>query len=525
MTKKGGVWHQCTYPGVRCDVPSHVYQATFSPSLDWSEHYAQGAEIQAYWAGVAAKHGADKLIKFNHQVLSAEWSSEKSTWLVTVTNSTGTVVEEADFLIMATGVFSQPKLPAFAGMSTYKGHICHSSRWDPAFDAAGKAIAIVGNGASGLQVLPQLQKVAKRIDHYARSPTWVANSFGDNPADRLSDDIRASFKDPDAYLQYRKRMENRSFSGFGSSVKGGHDSNRVRDDVTELMKARLGDRVDLLQAILPDFSPSCRRLTPGPGYLEALTEPNVEYITSEIESLTETGIRTADGKERAVDAVVCCTGAENSFAPPFPVVNGEVDLASAWKPGGSIGFPQTYLGIAAPGFPNLLFVNGPQSAAVTGTSNVSIENQLTLAARILRKVQSQGIRTISPTRQATEDFQAYCDAYFPRTVLSDTCRSWFNGGVSGGRILANWPGSGLHANIVRREPRWEDWEYTYRSASGNRFAYFGNGWTQKDVLINESTVEGPPVPQGAVDMTPYLTVASVTGDVDLRDYHEKWHEV
>jgi len=140
--------------------------------------------------------------------------------------------------------------------------------------------------------------------------------------------------------------------------------------------------------------------------------------------------------------------------------------------------------------------------------------------RILRKVQNQDIRTITPTLQATEEFRAYCEAYFPRTLATENCSSWYNGGIKGGRVLAMWPGSGLHANNVRREPRWEDWEYTYRSESGNRFAYFGNGWT-KDIELDQQALEAGG--RNEIDMTPYLHVDSVTGKLDLRDYHEKWY--
>ena len=440
---------------------------------------------------------------------------------MTVRRSSETWIEEADFLIMATGVFSHPQLPQYPGMEDYEGHLCHSSRWDPAFDANGKRIAIIGNGSSGMQVLPQLQPLVTQLDHYARSPAWIAGNFGGidgQPGEPIPEKLRSTIADPETYLQYRKNIENRSFKGFGTILKGGTQSQQSRAKFTDLMKSRLAGRPDLLEAILPDFSPSCRRLTPGPGYLEALIQPNVEYITTPIERFTKTGIRTVDGREREVHAIICCTGAEKSFAPPFPIVSSGLDLSSAWKPGGSVGFPYTYLGLATPGFPNLLFVNGPQCASATGTLPFATENQITLIARVLRKAINQDIRTMMPTRQATDDFQAYCDAYFPKTVLSEECSSWFNGGIKGGRVIANWPGSGLHANAVRRDPRWEDWEYTYKSTSGNRFAYFGNGWTQKDVQVNQETPE-------EIDLTPYLQLASVTGGVDLRRYHEMWCDI
>ncbi|TVY56807.1 putative sterigmatocystin biosynthesis monooxygenase stcW [Lachnellula cervina] len=522
----GGVWHECIYPGVQCDVPSHVYQSTFAPSLDWSEHYAKGAEIKAYWHSIAEKYNARQYIQVNHEVLSANWSEEKAKWLVTVAHGATTTVDEADCLIMTTGIFSHPTLPKYPGVSDYEGHLCHSSRWDSNFDPAGRNIAVIGNGASGLQILPQLQKVSRKVDHYVRSPTWVAGSFGPQGDDRgkpISNDLRSSFDNPETYLRYRKGLENPSFGSFDSIRKDGIKSKLNRSNYYSAMKLRLEDRTDLLDAITPDFSPSCRRLTPGPGYLEALTQSNVEYITAKIERFTKTGIRTVDGKERDVEAIICCTGSEKSFAPPFPIIRGETDLSSAWKPGGSIGFPHVYLGLAAPGFPNLFFINGANAAAPTGTLPFATENQIVFVAKVLRKIRTQGIRTISPSLQATEDFRAYCEAYFPRTVMSENCSSWFNGGIRGGRVVGSWPGSGLHANIVRREPRWEDWEYTYQSKSSNRFAYFGNGWTQKDVEANQDSLGNSEKAQ--VDMTPYLHLDSVTGRLDLRSYHEEWFKV
>lgn len=249
---------------------------------------------------------------------------------MTVRHGTTTTVAEADSIIMATGIFSRPTLPKIPGILDYEGHICHSSRWSSDFDPAGKNIAVIGNGASGLQILPQLQKVSHRIDHYVRSPTWIANNFGGQEREKpIPQDLKSPFGDPDAYLRYRKSLENPSFSSFGNVMKDSAKSKQSRANIHEIMKARLGGRTDLLAAIEPDFSPSCRRLTPGPWYLEALTQSNVEYITTGIERFTKSGIKTVDGKERDVDAIICCTGSEKTFSPPFPIVNRRIDLASA----------------------------------------------------------------------------------------------------------------------------------------------------------------------------------------------------
>lgn len=159
---------------------------------------------------------------------------------------------------------------------------------------------------------------------------------------------------------------------------------------------------------------------------------------------------------------------------------------------------------------------GPNSTGPAGTLCHSVENQITYCARVLRKASSQGIRSMAPSAAATRDFRAYCESFFPRTVMSEYCSSWYNGGIKGGRIHGVWPGSGGHVNAVRRSPRWEDWEYTYINSQGNRFAWLGNGWTTKDVVASNGTVDL------GVDLTPWLQEASLTGDIDLRGYHEQW---
>lgn len=263
---------------------------------------------------------------------------------------------------------------------------------------------------------------------------------------------------------------------------------------------------------VPNFPPHCRRLTPGPGYLEALTKPNVTYITTPISHFTPTGIVTINNTHHPIDAVICATGANVDFAPPFPIVNASgIDLMTAWRPDGFFGFPYSYLGFATPGFPNLIHIHGPNAHGTAGTITHSIETQLAYFGKLLRKFISQGIRTIQPTKAATDDFVEYCDAFFPRTNLSRNCSSWANGRRPGARIHGLWPGSQSHVTIVRRDPRWEDWEYEYLRPE-NRFAYWGNG-----VTVKEQEKKG--------DMVPFLKKEACTGELDLRDLHERWWDL
>ncbi|KAI8181181.1 hypothetical protein K4K51_002062 [Colletotrichum sp. SAR 10_75] len=250
--------------------------ATFAPSTTWTEAYATGPEIFAYWKRIADQYEVGKYIRTSHTVTSAEWSEEKAKWIVKIHSDEGEFVDEANFLITATGHFSDPKLPDYPGIKDFKGHLRHTSNWDPNFDPKDKRIAVIGNGASGLQVLPQLQKVASRIDHYARNKTWVAAPIGgEDLADFVADNIEDARTSPEKYLRFRKALEAKLFSRFGGIFKDGPQNAAAEESIRKLMKARLSGSNELAEEIIPDFSIGCRRLTPGPGYLEALTADNV----------------------------------------------------------------------------------------------------------------------------------------------------------------------------------------------------------------------------------------------------------
>ncbi|KAK4641391.1 hypothetical protein QC761_502310 [Podospora bellae-mahoneyi] len=516
----GGTWLENTYPGVRCDIPSHVYQSTFEPKTDWSDQFAPGGEIRDYWQSVAKKHDVYRLARFGTRVQSLEWDAGESVWKVSTQHKEeeGPKVEEFDFVLNAIGRFNAWKLPDYEGIESYKGHLRHASHWDGEFDVDGKTVAVIGNGASGIQLVANLQKRVKQLDHYARNKTWIAGSWagdertaGPQPYSEEQKELFA--RDPTAYLKFRKELEDKYWRRFSAFFRGSETNIDLRERFIEIMKQRLKKKPELLEHIVPDFSPNCRRLTPGPGYLEAISEDNVEYITSRIARFTKDGIVTVDGRERKVDAVFCATGANVDMVTPFPIKGQDgTELRELWDPESKTGygFPYTYLGLATPGFPNLLFVHGPHGTGPSGTVPHSVEVQLVCFAKILRKVAREGIKSIQPSRRAADEFVEYSDAFFTSTVLSDNCSSWYNGGRPGGRIHGIWPGSAGHVTAVRREPRWEDWEYTYLGPEGNRFAwYFGNGWTSKEADENS-------------DMTSYLRLP---GEVNLKDLHESWWDL
>jgi cation diffusion facilitator CzcD-associated flavoprotein CzcO len=514
-TLQSGTWLENQYPGVRCDIPAHVYQSTFSPNTQWSEIFAKGAEIRDYWQATARKHNVYKYVKLRHRVDDASWDDGKSKWSLKVQDlvNNKSINEEFDFVITAIGRFNAWKLPDYPGLDSYKGHLRHTSNWDPSFDPADKRVAVIGNGASGLQIVPHLQRIAKHVTHFVRNPTWIATSWaGDErtleaqpyPVDQLE-----SFKDPETYLKFRKDIEERYWRRFRAMVRGSEENEGIRETFIEVMKARAAKKPELLDGLIPEFAPHCRRLTPGPGYLESLTEQNAELVKTPIKRFTPTGIETKDGRTYEFDAIFCATGANTDLVPPFPIKARGLDLNKVWKPDGEFGFPYTYLGTATPGFPNLFFLAGPHATGPSGTVTQAVETALTFFAKILRKVSSQGIKSIAPSREAADDFVDYCDAFFPSTVLTDNCSSWNNGGLPGQRIHGLWPGSAAGLTLVRRDPRWEDWEYE-RFNKQNRFAYFGNGYTMKET-------------EETSDLVSYLRAPGQ--ELDLKDVHESWWDL
>ncbi|KAJ3493612.1 hypothetical protein NLG97_g4625 [Lecanicillium saksenae] len=512
----GGTWLENIYPGVRCDIPSHVYQSTFEPKKDWTDEFAPGNEIRDYWQSVAKKYNVYQFAKFEHLVENAAWDSDTAKWRITVKNlkKDETDAEEYDFVLTCIGRFNDWKLPTYPGINDFKGTLRHTSNWDASFEPEGKKIAVIGNGASGIQVVATLQKTVARLDHYARNKTWIATSWaGDERTagpQPIPKEVQDTFQDSTAYTSYRKKTEDKYWRGFPAVLRGNAKNVNLRTNFIEVMRKRLSKKPELIEHMVPDFSPNCRRLTPGPGYLEAITEDNVNYIQTPIRKITATGIETQDGVHREVDAIFCATGSGSDLVPGFPIKANGKSLADIWAPDGEKGYPYTYLGIATPGFPNILFVHGPYGTGPSGTVPQSVESQLAYVAKLLRKVSREGIKSIDVDVKAADDFNEFSDAFFKTTVFSDNCSSWYNGGKPGGRVHGIWPGSAAHLTVVRREPRWEDWNYKYLSGSGNRFHwYLGNGSTAREA-------------NPEADITSYLRNPE---DIDLKDLHESWWSI
>lgn len=297
------------------------------------------------------------------------------------------------------------------------------------------------------------------------------------------------------YLKFRKAIEEDGNMVHASSQRGSDMQNMFVQMFGKAAKERLVKKPELLDYFHPTFGVGCRRLTPGPGYLEALVQDNVDFIPDKIEAITPTGIQLEGGKVVELDALVCATGFNTSSVPPFPLLgkNG-VTLKEKFSP-----YPKTYLTVAVDDFPNFFIMLGPNSGIGAGTLTILLEAEGDYIIKCIRKLQKEDYVTMAPKRARVEDFSEYVGEYFKKTIYADKCKSWYKSdGGFGDRITALWPGSILHAMEVLRAPRWEDFDYEIKEE--NKLRWLGNGWSvtllpgQGDPswYLNEGEVDIPP---------------------------------
>ncbi|OIW29099.1 FAD/NAD(P)-binding domain-containing protein [Coniochaeta ligniaria NRRL 30616] len=476
----GGVWWMNRYPGVACDIPSYSYQYSFAPNPYWSSLYAPGSEIRAYLDDVATRFGAKRHIKTCHEVQRCVWDAETKTWDVKVKNLlTGQVFNKtANVLVSARGGLNDISWPKIDGLWDFKGKLMHSARWDESVDLRNKRVGVIGNGSSAIQIVPKVRALeGVKLWSFARSPTWIAAKFGDNAMTKLG-------LDTDSNMAYPLVLR-------GTEMQLASKEMFERD-----MKQRLKDRPDLFKAMIPSFAPGCRRLTPGPGYLESLGEDNVTVINTAIERITETGVQLASGESVELDALICATGFNTDAPPTFEVVGKSgMTLGQRWKP-----YMESYLSVAVDGFPNFLMVGGPNSGVGVGSLTIVLESVGDYVVKVVRKMQKEDYASIEPKAQRVADFSAMVDEYFKRTVFSDECSSWYRGGRRSGRIVALWPGSTPHCLEALRAPRWEDYDYELvvdeAGSASNALRWMGNGWSQTQVDGDASWY----LDEGAVDV-------------------------
>jgi cation diffusion facilitator CzcD-associated flavoprotein CzcO len=395
----GGAWHWNTYPGVAVDIPSFSYQFSFEKRADWSRVYAPGEELKAYAERLADKYELRSRIRLDTKVVGATYDDEAHLWRLET--EAGDEVT-ARFVIGATGVFSQPVRPDIPGLGDFGGTVMHTARWDHGQDLAGKRVAVIGTGASAVQVVPSIAPEVERLTVFQRTPIWCLPK-PDAPLDgrfgwalrNLPGTIQASRLASQAFVELTFPFP-AQFHGIVPLSKRGEAIGRkhLREQVND---------PEVRDKLTPRYALGCKRPGFSNDYLRTFNRSNVHLETTPIEAITANGVRTTDGTEHAIDALVLATGFkvfESGNMPPFRVVGRDgVDLEEWW----SENRFQAYEGVSVPDFPNMFSILGPYG--YNGASYFHlIETQMRHITRCLRRARELGATEVAVTREANDRY-------------------------------------------------------------------------------------------------------------------------
>jgi cyclohexanone monooxygenase len=413
----GGTWHWNTYPGIAVDIPSFSYQFSFEQSPDWSRTYAPGRELKAYAEHCVEKYGIRSRIRFNTKVISAEFDDEHGVWRVQ-TDPGGEVT--ARFLISASGVLTVPNLPDIAGVDSFAGITMHTARWDHSQDLTGKRVAIIGTGASAVQVIPEIASVVEQLTVFQRTPIWCFPKF-DVP---LPAAARWAMRIPggkliqrllsQAFVEVTFPLSAQYFTVFPLAKNMAAAGRRyLRQQVQDPhVRAKL----------TPKYAVGCKRPGFHNEYLGTFNRDNVRLVTEPIDKVTSSAVATTDGESHEIDVLILATGfkvMDTDNVPTFAVTgSGGRSLSRFWDEHRL----QAYEGVSVPGFPNLFTVFGPYG--YVGSSYFAlIETQTHHIVRCMKRAQRRGATRVEVTEEANARYFAEMMRKRHRQIFwQDSCR-------------------------------------------------------------------------------------------------------
>lgn len=425
----GGTWRINTYPGLACDVKSHLYSFSFDLNSHWSRLWSAQPEILEYFERCVDGYDLHSHLRLGTEIRSALWDGHANRWRLTTAAGEH---HEFNVVVSAVGLFTQPVLPDLVEREPFTGTVMHSSRWDHSVELTGARVAVLGTGSTASQLIPELVKVADKVYSVQRSPTWILPK-PDRPYSRRE---RWVFEHvPLAKKLYRTRLWLRSEANI-SVIEHGSEKTR---EFTTIAQRLLGNTVpdeELRRRLTPDHPIGCKRLVFSSDYLAALTQPHVEVLSSPARYLKARTLVTEDGTEREVDVVVCATGyAAADYLGEIDVAGeGGVRLRDVWRDGA-----YAYLGMAVPGFPNFFMLYGPNTNVGSNSVIFVLEAQARYVLRALRYLRRKGNSYVAVRPAAMADFLAKIDHWMQGTVWTTQCSNYFR--AANGRVVTQWPRS------------------------------------------------------------------------------------
>ncbi len=421
----GGTWRENTYPGLSCDVPSHLYSYSFALNPDWSHQYSPGAEICTYFERVAREHGVHEKTRFGDEVVRLEWTDGR--WQL---ETRAGVRDRVDVVIAATGVLHQPRYPEIDGLDSFTGAMFHSARWDHGVPIAGTRIGIIGTGSTAVQIVSPVVDEVAHLTLFQRTAQWIMPQLNPEFAEEEREAFRA---DPQRLRDLHYRLSD-LFGGFSTAVID--ESSPLMRNIEQMCLDNLEHNVrdpELREMLRPDYRAACKRLIVSPDFYEAIQKPNAELVTDPIECVQPAGVRTKDGRVHELDLLVLATGFHvDSFLRPITVIGRDgLQLNDAWRPR-----PNAYLSITVPGFPNLFMLNGP-NGPVGNFSLIEIaETQFAYIAQLIDLVARGECREVCATQEAMDAFECERVEAARHTIWASGCRSWY---LDDRGVPASWP--------------------------------------------------------------------------------------
>lgn len=441
----GGTWRENRYPGIACDVPSHLYSYSFAPNPDWSHRFSPGPEIQAYFTDVARTYGIDECTRFGEEVTSLEWRD--GAWqLETSMGTTG----EFEVVIAATGVLHHPNIPDFEGLETFAGTWCHSSRWNDDIEVAGQRVGVIGTGSTAVQITGAVAPVAGQFTLFQRTPQWIMPQ--DNPP--YSDEQRAEFRrDPEAMARKRKEYAALFTDGIANFLVDAESPQMkmIEDLCRDNLERSVADPV-LREQLRPSYRAACKRLVMSADFYDAVQLPSSRLVTEPIHRIEAGGVRTDDGTLHELDSLVVATGFRvDRFIRPTTVRGvGGCDLDDVWDDG-----PLAYLSISVPEFPNLFMLNGP-NGPVGNFSLIDVaELQMQYVSQLVDRVRALPEGGLAATADATSTFERDRREASHSTIWASGCNSWY---LDRHGIPATWPWTFDRFREVLSKPDLEHYE-------------------------------------------------------------------
>lgn len=450
----GGTWRRNTYPGAACDIQSHLYSFSFAPNKSWSRTYARQPEILAYLESVADDFDLRRHLLLDTAVSSARWNVDTWQWDLQLDSKGSAQMMSVDVVVCAVGLFGAVKRPAVAGLDHFGGTLMHTAQWDHRVDLTGKKVAVIGTGASGVQVVPELAKIADRLAVFQRTPPWMVPKE-DRP---YSTSELARFRRSPVATR-RTRWQIWKFQHDNTATKADDPVVAARSQfATSFLDRTVADE-ELRRSLTPRYPFRCKRVLLGDDFYRTLQQDNVDLVTAPIAQVTETSIVTTDGTDVAVDAIVLATGFETAqYLSGIEVTGaGGRGLHERWG-----ADPSAFLGVAVAGFPNFFMLYGPN----TNQGGNSIVYILEAGARLVASAVSRvarrgGYLDVRPA--AEERYNDRLSADLQRTIWTQ-CDSYFRSPT--GRIVTQWPYTELE--YARRTWRVRPRDWLHRTGSPGR---------------------------------------------------------